>query len=214
MSIADEFLSKHSLNSDEPEHFFVDQSTGPTTMRRASPYLNPRQMEFWDNQRTHLEYLNYLHFKHRLDNPNMKYSHDDFDDDDYEEQIHVESVISQEEIDLQNELIRQKELLESTRIKINREVDKFKAMLDDFRAKRERQRLLLTKEYSKRKERYNQDITLIKEAANRKPDIKITVHEVSASEIKRRDPNLYKSYNKTKSTTELSFESTESIYDD
>lgn len=228
MSISEEFLSRHSIQvSDEPEYAPVDQYTGSSTLRRANPYLNPRQLEFWEQQRTHQEYLNYLHFKHRLEGkPLPQGSYDDEDEDD--EVVEIESKQSQEEIDLQNELIRQKELLEKTKIKIGREVDKFKAMLDDFRMKRERQKLLLTQEYSKRKERYAQDISTIKESYNRKPDIKINIREVSASELSAND-NYTKggksvtkskqtitsiSRNTTKSTTELSMSSSGSIYDD
>ena len=211
MSVADEFLSKHSIDA---TNSYLDSAPtqGSVEYSRNSYFqnyqLNPRQNEFYAKQNAHQERLNYLHFMHRLNGEEKK--NDNFDnfrnfdpllpnsqlyegsftkskrgEEEFEEEeekvslkdIEKEKKLKEEEAELRAELLRQQALLDETRHKIGNEVDKVKALLEKFRKDRQAIMRKLEVEYSKRKERYQSDISIIRNTEPKKPEINITFIE-------------------------------------
>ena len=211
MSIADEFLSKHQIDS---TNSYIDstQTRGSIEYSGNSYFrnyqLNPRQNEFYAKQNAHQERLNYLHFMHRLNgeknkndnfddfrnfdpllpNPQIyeanftKSKHDEEESEEEEEKVSQkdlerEKKLKEEESELKAELLRQQALLDETKYKIGNEVDKIKALLEKFRKDRQSTMRKLEIEYSKRKERYQSDISMIRNTEPKKPEINITFVE-------------------------------------
>ena len=200
MSVADAFISKYS-NYEETKTYNDDIDVRPSVFEgttyatRSLNFLNPRQNEFYLQQKAHQERLNYLHFKYRMNEENGKKNEDSelshFPLDDVsvfnsqfskrkpkqasEEDLQREKKLSREEQELQKELHRQQVLLQETKTKINDEIDRVKLLLEKFRRERNISMKNLENEYSRRKERYETDITTIKNTEIKKPEININI---------------------------------------
>ena len=225
MSIADAFISKYTPQEQKnikAEQFDVSTAfDGTRYATRLNNTLNPRQNEFYLQQKAHQERLNYLHFKYRLHEDSRKFTDDidlssiylPNDSDNYEEsnltQNETETYskeeslklqqLTEEESKLQKEFLRQQKLLEDTRVKITKEVDRMRLLLEKFRKERQTSMKNLKSEYSKRKERYEEDITTIRNTELRKPEININIIKEKTSKSSK----IYKN-RKHSSTTEVS----------
>ena len=206
MSISEAFFARNSNfippdNDDEDVPLRTSVFDGTTYGSRSYNLLNPRQTEFYMQQKAHQERLNYLHFKYRLNNEKSSNKYDDFDfssyyrnsdrlnktmpismphDDDYDDeasadQLKLERKLAQEEMELKKELKRQQLLLTDTQTKLTEQIDRIKLLLEKFRREREISMKNLETEYSQRKERYKTDITTIKNTEVKKPEINISI---------------------------------------
>ena len=206
MSISDAFFARHSdfkptVHDDDDIPLRISVFEGTNYASRSYNLLNPRQTEFYMQQKAHQERLNYLHFKYRLNNQENSGTNDEFDfsnyyrnssrlnktmpismpdDEDSDDEasadlIRLERKLAQEELELQKELKRQQSLLTDTQTKLTEQIDRIKLLLEKFRREREISMKNLENEYSQRKERYKTDITTIKNTEVKKPEINISI---------------------------------------
>lgn len=155
-----------------------------TYFKTNVPYRNPRQQEIWELQSNHQNYLNYLHFKARLEGNDRRSSSNDVEIDNnrqrHSSQLNAElHQLELEERELTETLKQEEKLLEEARNNTKIEIDRCKKMLEDFRNERQKKLAEKQSENSSRRKIYEEELeSLRRTIANEKSDIKVSIHQI------------------------------------
>lgn len=175
------FSSKTQSPISNKENTFTASSR--TYFKTNIPYRNPRQQEIWELQSNHQNYLNYLHFKARLEGNDRVVNSNKADTEirnrhssSFSNEYHQ---LELEERELTETLRQEERLLEEAKQNTQLEIDRCKQMLEDFRKERKKKLEEKQTENSSRRKIYEEELESLRRAiANEKSDIKVSIHQI------------------------------------
>lgn len=177
-------MSAFSSSSNKSKNENSLTTSSRSYIKTSIPYRNPRQQEIWELQSNHQNYLNYLHFKARLEGNDRRVNSN------HNEHISItqkhSSTLSSEHHQLELEerelietLKQEERLLEEAKNNTKLEIDRCKKMLEDFRIERKKKLAEKQSENSSRRKIYEEELeSLRRTIANEKSDIKVSIHQI------------------------------------